>query len=320
MLLKPLTVAAGLLALPATQAFLLPPEVGEADIRVADTIESIESQVAESQVVNVECPRCPILVKGHRGKDVLLKAHSPSHLELAFSIDHQPDHDRLLVNGFELYPSADAIHEVLTAPQIVDRKHYGGKDKEKRHHRDREHHKKDKKRRKFTPLPQRLGYGLHVSQPTKDADGHFELVEVELQIIEVGSAFIEGIPDVKVKLIKDESGHLLLSQIEKSKSESFPKGGPEECETAMCRWLAIAREKLRKLKAFGGCHGPKVKGGMEHPPHGHPHPHGPHHGSDLDHPHWTAQEPRLGKLFKHIVSHILLPVLIGVVAGVTSAL
>ncbi|KAL2126423.1 hypothetical protein VTI74DRAFT_937 [Chaetomium olivicolor] len=342
MLLQPLTVAVGLLALPATQAFLIPPEVSDADIQVASTIESVGSQVAESQVVNLECPGCPILVKGRRGKGIQIKIHRPSHLELTFAVDHQPNHDRLLVNGFELYPSADALHEVLTAPQAVDQRHHGAEDKEKRHHRnhdhdhdhhdDGEHHKKKKKKRphKLTPLPQRLGFGLHVSQPIKDAEGRFELVEVELQIIEVGSAFINGIPDVKVKLIKDDSGRLLMSQIEKSESKSLPKGSPKECETMMCKWLAIARERLRKLKSFAGhCHGPKVKGGtMEHPPHGdevphtYPHPHRPHHGPGSDPSKWIApyQEHRWGKLFKHIASHILLPVLVGIVAGVTSSL
>ncbi|KAK4239354.1 hypothetical protein C8A03DRAFT_43042 [Achaetomium macrosporum] len=326
MLLKPLTVAAGLLAVPVAHAFLIPPEVSDADIQVANTIENIASQVSENQVVNVECPGCPILVNGRRGRPVQLKIHRPSHLELTFSIDRQPDHDRLLVNGFELYPSGDPLGEALVAPQIID-----GKRRKKRH---REHDQHDGKRRahrkrphRLVPQPQRLGYGIRVGPSKKDADGQFELFEVDLQILEVGVAFIDGIPEVKVQVIKDGDGRLLISQIEKSEPKKLlelPKGGPEECTTAMCKWLAIAREKLKNLKPFKHCHNPHIKGGMGEEGRGsdwlpYPHPNH-HHGSPSGH--WAApyREHRWGKLFKHVASHILLPVLIGIVAGVSISL
>ncbi|KAK3310750.1 uncharacterized protein B0T15DRAFT_547546 [Chaetomium strumarium] len=325
MLLKPLTVAAGLLAVPAAHAFLIPPEVSDADVQVANTIENIASQVAENQVVNVECPRCPILVNGRRGRPVQLKIHRPSHLELTFSVDRQPDHDRLLVNGFELYPSSDPLGEALVAPQVID-----GKRRETRRHREHDQHDgKPRAHRKrphrLEPQPQRLGYGLRVGPAKKDADGQFELIEVDLQILEVGVTFIDGIPGIRVKLIQDGEGRLLMSQIEKSEPKNLlesPKGGPEECTTAMCKWLAIAREKLKNLKPFKHCHGPHVKGGMGHDdsdgvPHPYPHhQHGPHAG------HWAApyHEHRWGKLFKHIASHILLPVLVGIFAGVSISL
>jgi hypothetical protein len=157
-----------------------------------------------------------------------------------------------------------------------------------------------------------------VGAPKKEADGQFELVEVELQIIEVGVAFIDGIPDVKVKLIKDGEGRLLMSQIEKSESKKvleLPTGGAEQCKTMLCKWIAMAREKLKTLK---GCHGGAVKPAVsgDHPHHHPHHHHPPPPGS------WTApyQERHWGKLFKHIGSHILLPVLIGIVAGVSVSL
>jgi hypothetical protein len=157
-----------------------------------------------------------------------------------------------------------------------------------------------------------------VGAPKKEADGQFELVEVELQIIEVGVAFIDGIPDVKVKLIKDGEGRLLMSQIEKSESKKvleLPTGGTEQCKTMLCKWIAMAREKLKTLK---GCHGGAVKPAVsgDHPHHHPHHHHPPPPGS------WTApyQERHWGKLFKHIGSHILLPVLIGIVAGVSVSL
>jgi hypothetical protein len=321
MLLKPLTVAAGLLAVPATRAFLVPPEVSDADIEIANTIESVGAQVADSQLVNIECPGCPISVQGKHGKNIELQIDRPSHLELTFSIDHLPSHDRLLVNGFELYPLSDPMHETLFAPQVVDRR-----EKDKRHHRehdrpDGEHHKRP---HHLAPQPQRLGFGLNIGPSKKDSDGQFELVEVELQIIEVGVAFRDDIPSVKVKLIKDDKDRLLMSQIEKVERK-FLQHPEDECTTLLCKWLAMAREKVKGFKGFGHCHG--MKGGMNRhgageAPHGHPHPH-PHHPHDPAAGHWPPppyQERRWGKLFKYIAAHILLPVLIGIVAGVSVSL
>jgi hypothetical protein len=325
MLLKPLTLAAGLLVIPATQAFLVPPEVSDADVQVANTIESIGSQVPQTQVVNVECPGCPILLTGRRGKNIQVYVDRPSHLKLTFSVDHRPDHDRLLVNGFEIYPSDDLLRATLSAPQIVDRA-----DKENRHHPEHDHHDREHRRRphKLVPQPQTLGFGLQVGRAQKDADGQFELVEVELQIVEVGVAFIDGIPNVKVKLVKDTDGRLLMSQIEKGEPKNMvhhlDSGAEEECTTVMCTWLAMIRaklEKLKNLKAFKNCHGGKA--GMRPPvsgeaPHHHPHPHHGHPAAD----NWRApyHEHRWGKLLKHMASHILLPVLIGIVAGVSVSL
>jgi hypothetical protein len=317
MLLKRLTVAAGLVAVPAANAFLIPPEVSDADIQVANTIGSIGAQVAETQVVNLECPGCPVLVRGRRGKSFQLGIDRPSHLELTFSVDHQPDHDRLLVNGFELYPTTRPSREELVAPQVVD-----WRDEEKRHQREHDHdhddHRHHRRPHRLTPQPQRLGFAARVGAPKKDADGQFELVEVELQIIEVGVAFIDGIPDVKVKLIKDGEGRLLMSQIEKSESKKLvelPKGGAEECETMLCKVIATAREKFKALK---GCH----RGGMKPAVSGEVAHHHPHHHHAPAPGSWTApyQERQWGKLFKHIGSHILLPVLIGIVAGVSVSL
>jgi hypothetical protein len=303
MLLKPLTLAAGLLAaLPATQAFLVPPEVSDADIQVANTIESIGSQVADTHVVDVDCPGCPILVTGRSGRPIQLQIDRPSHLELTFSIDHQPNHDRLLVNGFELYPSNAMMRDTLSAPQVVDRE-----DKVRRH-RKRPH--------RFEPQPQRLGIGVNVGPAKKDVDGQFELVEIELQIIEVDVAFIDGIPSLKVNLIKDTEGRLIMSQILKSEPKNLLGGQKGECTSTLCKLVAAARERLKKFKGFkgfGNCHG-ATKGGMKPAAKPH-HPHRPE-------GHWRAphQERRWSRLFMYIGSHILLPVLIGVVAGVTVSL
>lgn len=320
MLLKPLTVAAGLLAVPAAHAFLLPPEISDADIQIANTIESVAAQVVDVRTVDLECPDCPILVRGRRGRPIQVKLHRPSNLSLTFSVDHQPDHDRLLVNGFELYPTVDPL-EVLEAPQVVN---WEAKPKPDR--RRKEHHRHDGKRGKrphrLTPQPQRLGFGLHVGPAQKNADGTFELVEVDLQILEVGMAFIDGVPDVKLKLIKDGQGRLLMSQVEKSAAEKLlelPNDRPEECNTKLCRLLAAARAKFQGLRPHKPCHGAAVAefeapNGPSHPDA--PRPHHPH----GDHWRGPFHVHRWGALLKHVAAHIFLPVLIGIVAGVSVSL
>lgn len=308
MLLKPLTLVAGLLAVPAARAFLLPPEVTDTDVKIANTIDSITSQANEFHV-DVQCPGCPVLLRNRHGKSVQFKTRFPSHLELTFAVDHLADRDRLLLNGVELYPERELVTTVLKAPQVVDR-HTEKKNEEKRHGPEGEKHKGW---RRVYPQPQQLSFGLKVSPVTKDAESQLDLVEIEFQIIAVGVSFIDGIPSVKLNLIKDGQGRLLISKIEKGESNTFvkelPGGDAKECTTALCRWISAAREKLKSLKGLSHC---ANKGEASHP-HSHPHPHHPVHG----HGH---QEHRWGKLFKHMASHILLPVLIGIVAGVSVSL
>jgi hypothetical protein len=325
MLLKSITaVAAGLLAAPAAHAFLLPPEVSEADVQIANTLEAVAPQVADIRHVDIECPGCPILVRGPRGKRIQLQIDQPSHLQLSFNIEQQSDVDRLLVNGFELYPSGDPLLDSLWAAQIVDQD-AGGQDREKRHHdeddNEDEHHEHHRRPNHLIPQPQRLGFGLHVSSGKKD--GEFELVEVELQVIEVGVAFVDGIPSVKIQLIKDDSGRLVIAQIEKGAPKKLLGATPQECTTMMCKMIAMAREKLKGMRPFKNCHGGNTKGGMESasgevPPHHHHHHHGHGHGGGQ----WRApyRKHSWGQLFKNIASHIILPVLIGIVAGVSISL
>ncbi|KAK3298338.1 uncharacterized protein B0H64DRAFT_384793 [Chaetomium fimeti] len=313
MLLKPLTLVAGLLAVPAARAFLIPPEVSDTDIQVANTIAGINSHVTDVQIVDVNCPGCPVLLTNRRGKSVQFKTKFPSHLELAFSVDHLADHDRLLLNGVELYPSGETMTTTVKAPQIVDRKPKG-----KRHHPDGEKHK-GKGRYRVYPQPQQLSFAVQVATTPKDAEGKV-VVDIEFQVMAVGPTFIDGIPSVKVNIIQDGEGRLIISQIQKGEPSNvflkkLPGGDTKECTTSVCRWLAAALEKIKSFKGIGHC---ANKGGEKSPisdeaSHSHPHAHRPVTG----HGH---QEHRWGKLFKHMASHILLPVLIGIVAGVTVSL
>ncbi|KAK4174051.1 hypothetical protein QBC36DRAFT_313326 [Triangularia setosa] len=333
MLMKSLSfAAAGLLAAPAAHAFLIPPEISESDLKIVQEVEFAEPKIAEVQSIDLECPGCPLSIKGRFGQDIQVKTDRPNHLELLFAIEHRPEGgDRLLVNDFELYPFADPFSSNLIAPQVLDDSTKGEK-RHDHHGGEEDGHRRGKHHRRPKPQAQRLGFGLHVSPVQKDTDGNFELVEVELQVIEVGYTFIDNIPKLKVNLVKDQDGKLLMTTIEKSTPQQIVGGSeedkPAECATTICQLMAAAHEKMEQLRKMRlpGCHGGKAGMGKERPEpffhrHGGEHHHGGHHGHSEPRPgHMTMREHSWGKLFKNITSHILLPVLIGIVAGVAVSL
>ncbi|KAK0718842.1 hypothetical protein B0T21DRAFT_338689 [Apiosordaria backusii] len=328
MLMKSLSLAAaGLLAAPAAHAFLIPPEISESDLKIVQEVEFAEPKIAEVQPIDLECPGCPLNIKGRFGQDIQVKTDRPNHLELLFSIEHRPEGgDRLMVNDFELYPFADPFSSSLIAPQVLDdntevekrHDHHGG---EEDGHRRAKHHRRPK------PQPQRLGFGLHVSPIQKDTNGKLELIEVELQIIEIGYSFVDSIPKLKVNLVKDQDGKLLMTTIEKASPEKLVEMSEEdkpaeECTTTLCQLMAAAHEKMEQLRKMRlpGCHGGKEGMGMKP---SFNRPHGEHHRGGHHEPrpgHMAMREHSWGKLFKNITSHILLPVLIGIVAGVSVSL
>jgi len=309
MLLKPLSVAA--LAAASASAFLIPPNLSVDDIHVwqgdAPLPHALPNAETSSEKVTLDlaCPGCPIYAEKPNGEGVTFTSVPPNHLELSFTIEHGAGNDRLLVNGFELYPSADPF-QTLAAPQANDRK----------------------EARDLVITPQRLGYSLQASPVAHDAEGGLELVIVDLQIIEVGDVFIKDIPNVRVKVIKVADGGLMIGGIETTASQTPGSSGGEDCETVMCKWIAFAQDKLRQMKEkVKGCHGGSGKGvvggadrGMgHHGQTGHGHGHG-HHAGEQPQQH-TANSPHtFGKLIKNIFMHILLPVLIGIVAGVSVSL
>ncbi|KAK3330936.1 hypothetical protein B0H66DRAFT_528281 [Apodospora peruviana] len=299
MLLKPFTtVAAGLIAASATtHAFLLPPEVSDSDIsKLASHIDEIIAQNAansQRQVVQLDCPGCPVALAS--GGEEL---NEQNHLELTFNVDSQ----RLLVNGFELYPSPDPFSNVFVAPQVYDAP------------------------QSLPPAAaQVLGYSLQTQRLEKE--GQMERVLVDLQIIEIGNLFVNNIPGVHIELIKAPSGGLLIGNIIQAiptLSTPMDDQKEEECTNMMCKWMAFIREKARQHKP---CHGmgpgpvPAMHPGAggHHGHHGPPHHGGGHHQGG-PHAHMRPHTHTWGQLFKNIGSHILLPVLVGIVAGVTVSL
>lgn len=327
MLLRPLLAVAGLSA--ATHAFLLPPDVTSHDAEVVEILPFEIASPAQTQSLSLDCPGCPPVFKNHHGKPKNHKQHS-SHLELDFSVDRSDGFDRLMLNGFELYPNSDPFTNVLVAPQVADKR---------KHHRDHKNHEKHVKgdeekdgdnsrvlpsHHKFRPghqgrpkiVEQPLGFSLQIHPVQKTAEDNLDLVVIDLQIIEVGSDFVEGLPNIRVNMIKSPQDDLMIAKIEQTASEnvSSPKGDGAECTTTLCKWKAIIADKLNKMKMHG-CAGMMGSKTGHHSHHEHSQPAGHH-----DEKYGMFNRPNGWSLFfRKVTSHIILPVLVGIVAGVTVA-
>lgn len=317
MLLRPLLAAASLTAV--TQAFLLPPEISSHDIEIIESIPFENVAVAQAQTVNLDCPGCPPVFSTQHGKSKHQKQQN-SHLELGFSVDHAAGGDRLMLNGFELYPNSDPFTNILVAPQVAEKPQQGKSRKEHKKHGEDvgdliedeikallSHHKSRPGEGKSV-IEQQLGFSLHI-HPENTADEGLDLIVVDLQIIEVGSVFVDGLPNMRVSLIKSPENDLIIAKIEQTAAEnvSTPMVKDKECTTTLCKWKTIVADQLSKMKMHG-CHG---KMGAKAEP-GHAQPHHPNgHNGLFDKPNgWTL-------LFRKLASHIILPVLVGIAAGVT---
>lgn len=282
-LLKPLAFAA------TAAAILIVPDTSEADDGIFRTlpidVDTFEvPATAFGQSITIPCTRC-------RDRN--------AQLELNFNIEEH----RLVLNGFELYPHADPWKGDLSAPVTKS----NGKS-----------------------AVRRLGYGLAIRPEGMDDDQHLEVIGVEIRIIEVGDRFVDGVPPVKVKLIKAPVGEIIIGSIEVEGSSHNGLG--DDC-SMWCRAKGLLHETLKGIKGSikgkgkgKGCHGMKSHGMKGH---GHKNNHG--HGNSENK---NAGTPHQGhaqlvpervdyswaNMLKHITAYIIIPVLMGVTAGVGVAL
>ncbi|KAK4081106.1 uncharacterized protein Triagg1_2638 [Trichoderma aggressivum f. europaeum] len=264
----------------AAAAFVIVPELSEKDESIfkALPVEPETFQLpAEALGQSLDVP-----CRQCRGRD--------THLKLDFAVE---DGSRLMVNGFELYPHADPWRDDLVAEVV---------------------------RASGAANERTLGYSLAVVPRAKDEEQKLELVDVKLRVIEVGHRFVDDIPTVKIGLIKATTGEIVISDMQLIAVPEMP------CHSMWCRAKAA-------LKGFGGCRRKMHKGphhepmvGAEegheeghrphHPHHDHrPHPHHherPHHGHEEE---WNSQRD-WRRLVLSVASHIVLPVLMGITAGV----
>ncbi|KAI0425282.1 hypothetical protein F5Y09DRAFT_322120 [Xylaria sp. FL1042] len=310
MQLRSLIAGVGLVA--TTNALLLPPDLPIADDSVTTLPVPTEidadvalSKVADTQTLDLECPGCFRVGRKHE-KEI------PSHLKLDFSIESTDGADRLTVNGYELYPNPDLLRNTLMAPVIPDMasRQVGAKPR-LRGGMNRPQNN------------QRLGFAMETEAVATDDEEDLQLVNVEIQIIEVGDVFIERIPNVQVKLVKTPSGKLAIGTIDTIRSEvAGSPDGRKECSTTVCKWKAMFFEQLYRIFSFKGCDGsrpPPPPHGHHHGEHKHGHGPGPHHHPH-PHPHHMGHRHGWGHGFRVFVTHILFPIMIGIVAGISASL
>lgn len=324
MLLRPFLAATGLAAL--TTAFLVPPQISQLETEVLESL-GLQAQVqsqAQEHHISLQCAGCSPVEKHHDQPEKHhkhLKQHSTS-LELNFVADQ----GRLTVNGFELYPNLDPYASL--AAEVVSEKQEHEKE-HKKHHKvddDDDHDTKAlKSHHKWRPFfdfkphaagPRELGYSYSVRPVTEASDPNFELLVVDLQIIEVGNVFVDGLNNIRVHLIKSPDGEVLISKIEQTASENQANNDDGECTTLICKWRAIVAAQLANMKmpSCAGMLGHKAGGPSgsqgHHTDNDHDHGHHGHHGHHRSSHGWAL-------LFRKLTSHIILPILVGIVAGVT---
>jgi hypothetical protein len=281
MLLKSLAVATSL-AITAVNAFIVVPKVSEADEGIFKALPFEAPQSSQLRSIKLDCPGCPLPIRKHHKQSAVLTTDIPNHLELIFGIDSESsDTDRLLLNGFELYPNTDPFHGRLRAPQVPDFVEFARK-----HPRPSRHN---------NPT---LGYSLSIAPLAKDEEQQMDLIGLDLEIIEVGDVFVNTIPAINLKLVKTPQGKLMIADIQTA--EPAPASS-EECKSLACKWRAIVMQKLEQFKSLKGC------GHMRQ-------------GNAAASASQRVQYQRYHswrQLFRNITSHILLPILIGIVAGVS---
>jgi hypothetical protein len=284
------------------QAFLLPPTIHSADSEIVNTLPFEDAVAGEGIGMRLPCHGCPVVFKDTLGRDIATDVKNT--LGLNFEIVHtaEDEEDKLVVNGMQLWPvgiSASSI-EPLTAPQFIYT---------------------DESTWDYAAEPQ-LGYSIFSKAPKLSDDQELYLVQMQLEIVEVGNTFVKGIPAIEISLLRTPSGKLMLGNAVQMEApvELTPSDGDQECATALCKWRAILAAKLSVLKGCGrkpamAPQRPNASndGPKHHDSRPHRRPHGAHH-----------RHHRHSQIFfvtlRNIAMNFLLPIAVGVAVGITASL
>lgn len=309
-------VAVGL-AVASTNAILLPPDIGIPD---EETFSILPHPIADQGIgiaalgrdtsISLDCPGCPVR-KYHRTGKTTTHTNLKSHLELDFSVKQLNGQDVLLLNGLPIFPSALAMGDKpLTARLLPDFK---------------------KKNHDFVqaPDPETLGFSLSAWSVRKDPKTNLELFAVDLQIIEVGNVFIEGIDMVEAAVLKTPNNKLVLAEVSITPPQATPPSGSnKDCSSLLCQVKNMFKGVFSGFGSFKPCTKPAPMSGeivgdadeaFSEPParHGRPGHHG-HHGHH-GHGRHGPKGHNWGHLLASIASQILLPIAFGVFAGVSAS-
>lgn len=292
------------LAVAAANALLIVPESSSPSSDVITTLPLEAHAESHSRSLHLDCPSCPLLTTSPDGRSAVATTDVPNHLQLTFSVDQNQPTNRLLLNGFELFPHPTWAGP-LKAVQLPDTSSDDGSVD------DGEGMLRD------------LGYSFAV-RPVGGAEDHSaELLEVSLRIVEIGNVVVERVPTVVAHVIRLEDGTLMMVTVE-TREPPAPPSTPSQCRTTFCRLHELIAQHLAALrvkisKHCGGSQDPGVQQSPSSPRPGH-HGHHGHHGHGHVMTGYGRKHHSWSHLLRNIVSHILLPALIGVVAGVSASI
>lgn len=273
------------------QAILLPPSTSSADTDIVNTLPFEVKTQTNSRTLNLECSKCPVATLQPSG--VVWVDGIESKLQFNFDIA-QSEVDTLQLNGVQIFPPHHSPLEPLAALQITA----DAKDAD-------------------TARYLRLGYELSIRPVVKPEQDQLELIQIRLQIVEIGDKFVDGLESIMLKLVKSPTGKLMIGSLETAPTTN---PGGKDCSTLICKLRKILTDKLSHLKPTKGCGGSKagahkeLPGGWQ-PTHGHG---GSEHGSHGHHKQHGLR--RLFHALKKVAFHVIIPVFIGIAAGFMASL
>jgi len=280
-----------------TNAFLLPPSVSSHDNELVKALPFELAPFTQLSTVRLPCKTCPVAVPNKGARYTWIDGVD-NYLSLEFSVVPQDGSgaDALFLNGVQIYPPRfDQLPEPLTALQVA-----AGTDPSEAANQNL-----------------RLGYELAFRPEQKSNADHLEFIAMHFQIVEIADKFIDGLEDLKVKLIKTPAGKIMIANVELTATTNpptDPRKNLEDCKTLICRFRAIVAGKLSYKKAMKGDCGSK-KSNYSVPTHhkhhsGHRHHHHGHHNGF----------GRLMHAARSIAIHVLIPIFIGVAVGLTASI
>jgi len=294
-----------------SQAFLIPPSISAADIDVIHSLPFEDAVGADSQDLMLECPHCPVLVgSSEEGTDIWMDGLS-SMLQVDFRIEHFEDMDALFFNDVQLHPlDPNLPPKPLRLPQIV------------KHTTTFEESIDQSAETHLTPP---LGYAVNI-EPLNDQQEEIGLLDVSIQIVQIGDVFVDDIETIELKLLQTPSGRMMIADLAAAPSHSVGQLAGD-CTSLFCKAKALLSGSLSQHRPqHKGCgiDAPvrTAKQNRPHPPldcgkHCHPHGTHGHHGHHRHHRHHGFS--RLSHALKSVAFHILVPILIGVAAGMTAS-
>ncbi|KAK2616678.1 hypothetical protein QQS21_000501 [Conoideocrella luteorostrata] len=141
----------------------------------------------QGQCLNLRCEQCPV---------------QDSRIRLDFAIK---DHTKLLVNGFELYPSHDEDREPLITAIVQDSNISGTE-----------------------PHEETISYQLNITTVEKDETENIELIDIHYETRQVGHLTVKDVPAVHVRLIKLSTEEVLIGAL--SAKDNYET----DCSTMQC--------------------------------------------------------------------------------------